>query len=93
MSECWAKINADNVVVVVESADPDWVEAWRAANPDSEYRYVETDPQSVFYAGVGFTYEEETGRFIRPRPGPEDYWVYDEDTNNWYDPRPPEPTT
>lgn len=43
------------------------------------------------YAGIGYTYDSNRDAFIAPKPEG-DYWILDEETCRWIDPRPqPEP--
>ena len=68
MTDHWAKINAEGVVLNVEVAAEGWVAAWEADNPDSTDRYVPTDYEAVGYAAIGYSLDEETGCFIPPDP-------------------------
>lgn len=83
--ETWAKVGTDDIVLTVEVASVEWVNEWRESNPDSLMRWVATDPNSPGYAGIGFSLDEETMRFIPPRPeGPGD-WEFDRETWLWVD--------
>lgn len=67
MSQYFAQLDENNVVTHVAVVTREFLEA----NPDRyRGRWVETffDAEGKTYAGVGFTYDEETQDFIAPEP-------------------------
>lgn len=65
MSQYFAKLDENNVVVHVAVVTKEFLEA----NPDRyEGRWVETffDTAGKTYAGVGFTYDEAAQDFVAP---------------------------
>lgn len=76
MSEprAWAKIDNNGICISVEIATREWVDEWTVSNTGTD-RYVATDPQDKGYAGIGYSFDEETGRFIPTNPfGDEAYF-------------------
>jgi hypothetical protein len=91
MSGYYALVNAENMVVGVECATPEWVQSWESDNPQSDYRYLPTAVEARDYAGIGFTWDETLERFIPPMPTYEGRWVYDPDEWAWIDLDAPKP--
>lgn len=89
MSEYYALVGLDNVVVQVDSATADWVAQWVIDNPGSAMRYLPTDIERKDYASIGFTWDETLERFIPPMPDSPGTWVYDEDEWCWVNLDPP----
>jgi hypothetical protein len=86
----YAKINDGNIVVNIEVASQDWIDAWTADHPDSNERYVTAHSDLANKAaGLGYTFDTDTTWFIPPQPGPD--WYFDRDAWEWIDPNPPEP--
>lgn len=80
----WALIGPDNIVTAVQIASEEWVEEWRANNPDSTIQYVKTDPHDIGYAGLGYTYILEYDKFRPIEPPIEDaYFDYEQWRWRW----------
>ncbi len=63
----WAKVDFNNNVLNVETAEQSWITNFIKENPDIDYRYiketVDTKP-----ACVDGTYDPENNKFITPKP-------------------------
>ena len=81
----WALVSAENIVITVQMASEEWINANPAA-PPTAWR-MSPDPSSPGYAGIGFTWDEETGWFIPPSPG--EGWRFDRETWHWVLDTPP----
>lgn len=88
--EVWAKVGPNNIVVNVELATAEWVNAWQADNPDSPDRYILTEANTIRTASVDWTYDPENGSFYPPKPSYGD-WVWSEEDWNWEPVIPPMP--
>ena len=83
----WALVDQDGIVLSVQIASQEWIDANPAQAPESWHESPGVD--SPGYAGIGFTWDEPTGWFISPSPGPE--YVFDRELWRWVDPNAPEP--
>lgn len=88
----WAKIDSENVVINVESADQDWVDEYNSQRSASDPRYVDALTDELGKgAGVGFIFDEPTGWFIPIAPDDDPDWYFDRDLWEWVNPNMPEP--
>lgn len=78
----WAFVDADNKCVEVQVATVAWAQEWTANNVTS-MRLVETDPESLGYAGPGMSLDDETGWFIPEMPEVTGRWEFDRDPEKW----------
>lgn len=56
-----ARVNGDSVVVNIEVADEEWLEAARTTSVEALIPYDDDNP-----AGIGWTYDDATGTFAAP---------------------------
>lgn len=96
----WAEIDADNKVlrvVVTDNTLPDEGYQWLIDNLGG--RWIKTSyntyrrehltggtPLRAFYAGIGFTYNQEHDEFVPPSPFKS--WIYDWNAMEWNAPIP-----
>lgn len=83
----WALIDESRVVLSVQIASREWIDA-NPADPPQAWR-ESPGIDSPGYAGIGFTWDEPTGWFIPLSPGPE--YIFDRERWEWVDPNPPDP--
>ena len=92
----YAKVNENNVVTNVVSAEQDWVDSYIDTSPG---RWIQTSintyggvhktggtPLRKNYAGIGYTYDDERDAFIPPKFY--ESWVLNEETCLWEAPIP-----
>lgn len=75
----WALVGTDNIVLTVQIASLEWIDA----NPEPPNVWRDAAEGTLGYAGVGFTYDEETGWYIPPEPTGEGDWYFDRDPEVW----------
>lgn len=81
----WAFVDSSGVVISVQVASQAWVDAWTVDNTDTPIRLIRTDPSEIGYAGIGYEYEESTGKFLPPLPTDPGDWLFDRDKWTWID--------
>lgn len=98
----WAELDDNNIVLRVtvgDNNDPNGDEGYQWIIDNLGGRWVKTSYNTIkgvhlnggtpfrgTYAGVGFTYDEETDRFLPPKDYPT--WVFDEASYSWIPPKP-----